>query len=133
MDRFLKIIGSTLLATFLVVGCANNDQDPPPEDDDLIDDTNDMDDDLDMDNDVNEDGDGPLDDNNGTDGFRNGTDGTDNGTDGRNGNNGINKNVPGDADPTQNGDTPAEDIIEDGLDLNDENNNNRSKRQGIDP
>lgn len=123
MDRFLKIIGSTLLATFLVVGCANNDQDPPPEDDDLIDDTNDLDNDLDMENDINNDG--PLDNNNGTDGFRNGTDGTDNGTDGRNGNNGINENVPGDADPTQNGDTPAEDIIEDGLDLNDENNNNR--------
>lgn len=39
MDRFLKIIGSTLLASVLLMGCANNDDDndPAPPDNDVTD------------------------------------------------------------------------------------------------
>jgi len=116
MSRYLKLLGAGLLSAGLLVGCANNDDvDPAPEDNNINDNVG---------NDITD-----TDNNDALDGVENPGDDGNNGSVINNGGNGSNDNtdinVPGDGDTGVDNNTPAEDIIEDGLDMKDRDNKDR--------
>lgn len=96
-NRLLALLGITFLSFLVLSGCGVNDQDPPPEDNEIIDDG-----DL-NDNDQNQDG---L---------------TDNPADDRV----DDENRDGDMDMMEDDNTPGEDIIEDKDDMRDNDNQDR--------
>lgn len=111
--KLLALLGYSLLSVMVVAGCGANDQDPPPEDDVNVEDPM-------NDGKVNEDG------NNGTNGTNGtgGTGGTDNGAiNGNNGNNDI--NTDNDGDMMEDHNDRGEDMVEDGLDMNDDDNKDK--------
>jgi hypothetical protein len=101
MHKFYKWIGGSLLATMLLTGCANNDNDPPPEDDVDINEPRDNDV-IDPDLDGDDNGNNIPDDDDTT-----GTGTT------------YDRNRVGDGDPAIDRNTPREDIIEDLDDMRD--------------
>lgn len=46
MNRWLKILGSSILASALLFGCANNEEDPAPPEDNNVDENQDLNDDV---------------------------------------------------------------------------------------
>lgn len=104
--KLLALLSCSLLSVIMVAGCANNDQDPPPEDG------------VDVEDPATNNGD-----TNGT--MNNGTDGTNgNGTGTNNGDNGD-INTDGDGDMMEDNNDQGEDMVEDGLDMNDKDNQDK--------
>jgi len=95
--KLLTIIGGTFLSAILMVGCATNNQNPPPPTNKNVEtpgvNDNNLNDNLDRNNDLN------------------------------NNNNDINTN--NDGDMMRDNNTPGEDVIEDKLDRNDKDNRDR--------
>ncbi|WAA09682.1 hypothetical protein [Fervidibacillus albus] len=128
MDRIGKLIGGTILATILLVGCATNDEDPPPEDTDT--ELNDSGDE--MNNNLNNEDSDRLTPSNLNDEMNDMNNRMNNVNDRMNdymnqddrldiNNNGgrMNRNVPGEGDPTNDKNIPREDILEDTGDMMD--------------
>lgn len=102
--KLMTILGSAILSVFVMTGCNANDQDPPPEDDtNVIDDQN---------GNVDTGNDGDINDNNGTNDLNDMND--------LNDTNDI--NTENDGDPMKDNNDPGEDIIEDTRDALDNDN-----------